>query len=467
MKLITGTLAEIEALGSPTEGMIGFATDRHQIGRYDGSGWRWGWGFGNTIVVAKSGGDYTSIQDAIDAASSDDTILIMAGTYTGDLTVDAAVELRGVGENTTIAGEVSVTVDQVVISDLRIYCNHDDASTHRGVYHTAGELTIRNCRIVMLQDGSGTSVGVASSGAGVETYLIGTRVYVYAFSGSTVQNVAAASSAEITVIQCDLELLGPGTKASLVTASGTTIEVLFTSYDTTAVSTSGTLTKGDAHEIITSLFTVDGHLSGLDADTLDGSHLSALATYAELTAHAALDTGVHGAGGDTLATDADIDADIATHAALDTGVHGAGGDTLATDADIATHDADETAHGIEYILPFGSYNLLQAGRTVTSYDAVTLPFDCTINSFHCTLQVATTNDGSHYWTATLYRRDGTALGSFDTSGIAADTWARLEDTSLSNNVLTAATHLALYITWSKTGSPGALRLHNPVAIATK
>ncbi|MCK5236282.1 MAG: hypothetical protein KAR06_04775 [Deltaproteobacteria bacterium] len=55
--------------------------------------------------------------------------------------------------------------------------------------------------------------------------------------------------------------------------------------------------------------------------------------------HAALDTGVHGAGGDVLATDADI----GTHAALDTGVHGAGGDTLATDADIAAQKLDDHA----------------------------------------------------------------------------------------------------------------------------
>lgn len=39
-----------------------------------------------------------------------------------------------------------------------------------------------------------------------------------------------------------------------------------------------------------------------------------------------------------------VGADIATHAALDTGVHGAGSDTLATDADIATHAALATVH---------------------------------------------------------------------------------------------------------------------------
>ncbi len=36
--------------------------------------------------------------------------------------------------------------------------------------------------------------------------------------------------------------------------------------------------------------------------------------------------------------------DVATHAALDTGVHGAGGDTLATDADITTHAGNADAH---------------------------------------------------------------------------------------------------------------------------
>jgi len=70
----------------------------------------------------------------------------------------------------------------------------------------------------------------------------------------------------------------------------------------------------------------------------------------DISAHDVATTGVHGAGSDTLATDADIDTDIATHAALDTGVHGAGVNTLATDADIdadvATHAALTATHGV-------------------------------------------------------------------------------------------------------------------------
>ena len=41
-----------------------------------------------------------------------------------------------------------------------------------------------------------------------------------------------------------------------------------------------------------------------------------------------------------------LDAAIATHAALDTAVHGAGGDVLATDADIASHAADFGLHSL-------------------------------------------------------------------------------------------------------------------------
>lgn len=65
-----------------------------------------------------------------------------------------------------------------------------------------------------------------------------------------------------------------------------------------------------------------------------------LADTSDLTVHEA-DTSTHGVG-----TIADT-ADITTHNALDTGVHGSGGDVLATDVDIAIHEADTTSiHGI-------------------------------------------------------------------------------------------------------------------------
>lgn len=47
------------------------------------------------------------------------------------------------------------------------------------------------------------------------------------------------------------------------------------------------------------------------------------------------------------ATKAEVATDIATHAALDTGVHGAGSDVVATDDDIDVHAALTTGvHGL-------------------------------------------------------------------------------------------------------------------------
>jgi Ca2+-binding RTX toxin-like protein len=75
---------------------------------------------GVEVVEASSGkfllvgnGGYATIQEAIDAAVTGDTIMIAAGTYTGDLTItDKAIALVGVGA-VTIEGQISVSDDMV------------------------------------------------------------------------------------------------------------------------------------------------------------------------------------------------------------------------------------------------------------------------------------------------------------------------------------------------------------------
>ena len=71
-------------------------------------------------------GDHTSIQDAIDAAGSGDTIRVWEGTYTENVVVDKRMDLVGNGSGeTTIDGErisdvVRITADRVNISGFRM-----------------------------------------------------------------------------------------------------------------------------------------------------------------------------------------------------------------------------------------------------------------------------------------------------------------------------------------------------------
>jgi hypothetical protein len=44
------TKANIEAIASPVEGMIAYATDTNEFGSYGGSAWVWGSGAGSSII---------------------------------------------------------------------------------------------------------------------------------------------------------------------------------------------------------------------------------------------------------------------------------------------------------------------------------------------------------------------------------------------------------------------------------
>jgi hypothetical protein len=71
---------------------------------------------GATLVVAPSGGDYSAIQPALDAALPGDMIEVRAGTYTGGVVVHTPVTLSG--EDGAVTGTVAVEADNVTISDL-------------------------------------------------------------------------------------------------------------------------------------------------------------------------------------------------------------------------------------------------------------------------------------------------------------------------------------------------------------
>jgi len=77
---------------------------------------------GTTIYVDDDGGhDYTSIQDAIDSASSDDTIYVYSGTYYENLVIDTKITLQGENnDNTIIDGGGTSDVIKIETSSVTI-----------------------------------------------------------------------------------------------------------------------------------------------------------------------------------------------------------------------------------------------------------------------------------------------------------------------------------------------------------
>lgn len=61
------------------------------------------------ITVCSNGGDFSTIQAAIDAAAAGDTVTLCAATYTEPVRIDKDLILRGAGQTATIIGTQTVT----------------------------------------------------------------------------------------------------------------------------------------------------------------------------------------------------------------------------------------------------------------------------------------------------------------------------------------------------------------------
>jgi len=76
--------------------------------------------YGGVIIVAGSGGDYSDLSDAIDAATTNDTVLVYPGTYTDTMTFAAnGVTVIGVGK----AQNVIATQADASVVDFNIRTN--------------------------------------------------------------------------------------------------------------------------------------------------------------------------------------------------------------------------------------------------------------------------------------------------------------------------------------------------------
>ncbi len=95
------------------------------------------------------GADHSTIQAAVDAAADSDRILVHAGTYDEEVTVDVQVSFVGNGTNLTFvvglnqSAVFNVTAQYVGFEEMNISNGHDAGI----IYHDAGNGTVQNCNV--------------------------------------------------------------------------------------------------------------------------------------------------------------------------------------------------------------------------------------------------------------------------------------------------------------------------------
>jgi hypothetical protein len=202
-----------------------------------------------SYYVAKDGtGDYTTIQAAIDGASSGDSIIIRGdqGTYTENLTLAQQLVLLGQGNGcgnvaaTRIDGSLTMNPasSNSILAGLYFY----STTSQVGVNITSGVTGVlfRRCLIYWYYNyGSGVAVVQVGSSASVQLEECGILLSGnYAFTG--VKIIGSGSTA--TLLNCLFAVLtGANHSAVLVPASSSAVltNCVFISYNTVLTGTGG------------------------------------------------------------------------------------------------------------------------------------------------------------------------------------------------------------------------------------
>ena len=121
------------------------------------------------IIVAPSGGDYTTLNAALAAASAGDVIYIKAGTYTENATVAVGTSLNGI---TVIGENPSTTTLNGLRLDIAGTISHNTGS----VATTTGDATVT---------GSGTTFAAGDVGKYLFVPQMGFAAKIKTFTSTT------------------------------------------------------------------------------------------------------------------------------------------------------------------------------------------------------------------------------------------------------------------------------------------
>jgi len=114
-------------------------------------------------------------------------------------------------------------------------------------------------------------------------------------------------------------------------------------------------------------------------------------------------------------------------------------------------------------LPFAqrvlnSFPLASSGAT---WGEQAQPWPVNVLAFYCSVFVSTTNNATNFWTIALVDSTGGAVASVSTAAIAANTWTRLSDLTITQP---ASASPRLVIVPTATLSPGAIFIVPAVAL---
>jgi hypothetical protein len=188
------------------------------------------------IVDATGHGDFTTIQAAINAASSGQTIFIRPGTYTENPALKAGVNLSAydcdaITPNVTILGKCTFsTAGDIVMSGINFQTNSDFAIAVTG--SAASFVQLDNCYITASNN---TAISFTSSSSSSEL-----RLYRCLGDVTTtgIAYFAHSAAGNLRMFYCDWTNSGNSTTAS--TMSGTGNYLAYYCHFNTAFSTSGT-----------------------------------------------------------------------------------------------------------------------------------------------------------------------------------------------------------------------------------